>query len=259
MARNQEKAQAMMNRFVQMKKDAIKIDMGKRPILASEILAVRECEKWRAEIIREVAKMVGQIQNGALGEHRIRELNDAINKSLREKKHWERQIIFLGGADYIKQAPKIADADGRIAMGADGYFYFGAARDLPGVRELFEKKVPTEPKRTRGDLYKSVDADYYGYRDDDDGLLVKLEAEQEKKAVQAEIDDWRKQQRDLRRARLETLGMSADGEEDADIPINLNTDNILKAHVPLPSNTEIESLVLAKRKREALERLQQMQ
>ena len=34
-------------------------------------------------------------------------------------------------------------------------------------------------KRNRYDMYKNVDADYYGYRDDEDGLLVDLEAKQE--------------------------------------------------------------------------------
>lgn len=39
------------------------------------------------------------------------------------------------------------------------------------------------PRRTRGDLFKHVDADYYGYRDEDDGILVALEAEQEDAGV----------------------------------------------------------------------------
>ena len=35
-----------------------------------------------------------------LGEFRIRDLNDEINKLLREKKHWEERIRELGGPDY---------------------------------------------------------------------------------------------------------------------------------------------------------------
>jgi len=38
------------------------------------------------------------IQNEGLDEHRVRDLNDAINKLTREKGHWERQIKKLGGA-----------------------------------------------------------------------------------------------------------------------------------------------------------------
>jgi len=35
-----------------------------------------------------------------LGEFRIRDLNDEINKLLREKRHWEDRIKELGGPDY---------------------------------------------------------------------------------------------------------------------------------------------------------------
>ena len=49
-----------------------------------------------------------------------------------------------------------------------------------GVRELFEQEPPAAPRRTRADLMRDVDADYYGYRDDDDGLLLPLEQEAEK-------------------------------------------------------------------------------
>jgi len=35
---------------------------------------------------------------------------------------------------------RVTDADGKAAIGTDGYFYFGAARELPGVRELFDVK-----------------------------------------------------------------------------------------------------------------------
>jgi pre-mRNA-splicing factor ISY1 len=77
-----------------------------------------------------------------LGEARIRDLNDEINKSFREKSHWERQIKALGGPDYAATAPKVVDGDGREVPGSGGYRYFGAAKDLPGVRELFAVAAP---------------------------------------------------------------------------------------------------------------------
>ena len=54
--------------------------------------------------------------------------------------------------------------------------YFGAAKQLPGVRELFEKEAPRVVRRTRHQLYQHINADYYGFRDDEDGLLEKVEA-----------------------------------------------------------------------------------
>ena len=39
-----------------------------------------------------------------------------------------------------KHGPKMLDHEGKEVPGNRGYRYFGAARDLPGVRELFTKK-----------------------------------------------------------------------------------------------------------------------
>ena len=44
-----------------------------------------------------------------LGEFKIRELNDEINKLLREKGHWEVRIKELGGADYKHAGSKVID------------------------------------------------------------------------------------------------------------------------------------------------------
>ncbi len=158
-------------------------------------------------MIRDVTREIAAIQNASLGEHKIRDLNDTINKLLREKKHWEKQIKALGGPDYEATAPKIVDHDGRRAMGSEGYYYFGAAKELPGVRELFERSAPTQQKQTRTDLYKLVDAEYYGFKDEDDGLLVRLEADAEKLRLAEAEEEYKKEQLELQRAQLLALGM----------------------------------------------------
>lgn len=53
---------------------------------------------------------------------------------------------------------------------------------MPGVRELFEKVGIDESRKNRMELFKFLDADYYGYMDDDDGLLIPLEMDAEIKA-----------------------------------------------------------------------------
>lgn len=83
------------------------------------------------------------------GEHVIRDLNDEINKRMREKHHWEKRIVELGGSDYARTQPQAYDADGSAVQGAGGYKYFGAAKNLPGVRELFEKEERAPKKRSR--------------------------------------------------------------------------------------------------------------
>ena len=120
----------------------------RRPYLASECHDLKEAEKWRVQIIREISKKVSQIQNAGLGEFRIRDLNDEINKLLREKRHWEYRIIELGGRD-LRRRSRMLDREGQEVPGSHGYKYFGAARDLPGVRELFETGQGDGGKKTR--------------------------------------------------------------------------------------------------------------
>merc|ERR1719172_502404 len=96
----------------------------KRPKIASEVTTIKECEHWRSDLIRGVAKKIAEIQNAGLGEHRIRDLNDEINKELREKGHWETQIKSLGGPDYAKNAQKTFDAFGAELSTDNGYKYF---------------------------------------------------------------------------------------------------------------------------------------
>ena len=49
------------------------------------------------------------------------------------------QIKELGGPDFRKIGPKMLDHEGKEVPGNRGYKYFGAAKDLPGVKELFEQ------------------------------------------------------------------------------------------------------------------------
>jgi pre-mRNA-splicing factor ISY1 len=268
MARNQEKAMAVLNRLLQAKKDALRGEVQKRPFLATECTELPEAERWRAQIVREISREVSGIQNGSLGEHKIRDMNDAINKLLREKKHWERQIKILGGPDYTRAAQAIADADGKGALGSEGYFYFGAARELPGVRELFEKRENKKEKRTRYDLYQAVDADYYGYRDDDDGRLKKLEKAAERKEREKAVTEWSAQQKEIVLQRYKALGMDVPADENFEPIIQTgkkrqklaadsdssDSDDIeeFKAHVPLPSTADIEKIVLEKKKADLL-------
>ncbi len=44
-------------------------------------------------------------------------------------------------------------------------------------------------RRTRHQMYKGIDPDYYGFRDDEDGVLEKVEAEAEK-LMRAEVGGW---------------------------------------------------------------------
>lgn len=43
--------------------------------------------------------------------------------------------------------------------------------------------APPPPRKTRADLIKNINADYYGYRDEDDGILIPMEQEKQKKSM----------------------------------------------------------------------------
>lgn len=195
-----------------------------------------------------------------LGEFRIRDLNDEINKLLREKRHWENQISALGGPHYRRYGPKMFDAEGREVPGNRGYKYFGAAKDLPGVRELFEQEPPPPPKKNRGELMKDVDADYYGYRDDDDGVLIPLEEKAEKIAQQNAIKKWKEKQNSGENNK------NVDEDDDlyhieGDARIIEHVEDSMgllaprfTAHVPVPNQKDIEAALLRKKKQELLEK-----
>lgn len=64
MARNQEKAQAMLNKFLTYKASLTAKPAERRPHLASMVDTLSEAEKWRKTLIKEISKKVAEIQNG---------------------------------------------------------------------------------------------------------------------------------------------------------------------------------------------------
>nr|CAD1831743.1 unnamed protein product [Ananas comosus var. bracteatus] len=261
MARNEEKAQSMLNRFIAMKQEEKRKPKERRPYLASECRDLAEADRWRSEILREIGAKVAEIQNEGLGEHRLRDLNDEINKLLRERAHWEHRIVELGGPNYARGAPRMTDLEGNIvdvpnpSGRGPGYRYFGAAKKLPGVRELFEKPPEAKRRRTRYDIYKRIDASYYGYRDDEDGVLERLEVPRRRRCGRR---PWQKA------AAAAATEVLFEGEEDVvDEERRLerereereqSKESEFVAHVPLPDEKEIERMIVEKKKEELLSR-----
>ena len=182
------------------------IDAGRtrRPRNILEVDTVPACEKWRGQVLKEISRKVSRIQEPSLSDFQIRDLNDEINKAMREKHMWEVQIRNLGGPNYMRGGGKVYDEDGKeIPGGGKGYRYestlyrllqgltlhgryFGRARELPGVKEMFESakpKAPDKPLESRSNLRQKVDASYYGYNlDEEDGTLLAYEDQKEKEA-----------------------------------------------------------------------------
>eukprot|EP00957_Ditylum_brightwellii_P071790 5456916-Ditylum_brightwellii.AAC.1 len=55
-----------------------------------------------------------------MGEHAIRDLNDSINKLLREKYHWNKRIKALGGVDYNEMERRERIREGDMQDGGSG-------------------------------------------------------------------------------------------------------------------------------------------
>lgn len=263
MARNEEKAQSMLARFRANKRLELEGEAERRPYLATECSDVKQCERWRNQIIKEVAKGIATIQNAGLGEYRIRDLNDEINKKMREKRHWEDRILDLGGPNYRKIGPKMLDNDGQAVPGNPGYRYYGASRDLPGVREMLgEAEKAPEKRRLRGKLFTHIDADYYGYRDEEDGILVQLEAEAEALSIEQAMAEWEAKRAVAAQGQEATKGQDGEDEDEdmyaegaaADLAerdaekMEMDDDDGIDTHVEVPTMEDMEKLLLQRKK-----------
>lgn len=300
MARNEEKSLTLFNKWQTFKSEFHSSVGNRRPLMAQDCDSLADAEKWRRELIRDITKKISHIHNASLGEHRIREINDEINKMSRQKHFWEMRIRELGGN--TSKGRQFIDIEGKELPGAPGYKYYGAAKELPGVRELFAAKDNEinlrRQKRTRGDMYKNITPDYYGYRDDDDGILKAKEAEREKELIAAADDEFAKIKGDIiarvkaaHEARLrgdkQDAGLSAeelamledDSEEDettmssqlakfSDESKNKTNDPArtnasasaannaeLRSHVAVPTQADMQTILLEEKKKLMLERL----
>lgn len=192
MARNSEKAQSMLFRFrAQQAADLGIIDLGRttRPKLITSVTSIQTCERWRGQVLKEISRKISKIQDPALSDYQLRDLNDEINKLMREKHVWEVQIRQLGGPNYARGGTVYTD-DGRVIEGAGrGYRYFGRARELPGVKEMFEASTrpkDDEKQRSRQAFRRNVDAAYYGYKSQiDEHHLLSYEQRKEDAADQS--------------------------------------------------------------------------
>jgi len=117
-------------------------------------------------------------------------------------------------------------------------------KNLPGVKELLKPKKRDVTRRTRHELYQRIDADYYGYRDDEDGLLEKLEAEAEQKAREVAIEEWN------------VIATEKWGDLDLapNVPNKNNKTEDLKVYIALPTQEEIDEAILRKRKEEVMKK-----
>lgn len=98
---------------------------------------------------------------------------------------------------------------------------------------MFEQEPPPPPRKTRAELMKDIDADYYGYRDDDDGILLPLEQKAEQEARKRATREW-----------------LAQNEKEPEMEEEIET----TAQKAIPSQQDIQEALLARKKQELLEK-----
>ena len=213
----------------------------RRPKNISAQESVPTCERWRGQVLKEISRKVSKIQDLALSDFQIRDINDELNRLFKEKWQWEMRIREMGGPNYMRGGGRVVDEEGReIQGGGKGYRYFGRAKELPGVKELFEAATvkPRDEKalETRSDLRQKVDAGYYGYNlDEEDGTLLAYEKKKEHEAFAA-------------------LLASDQSKEDADWePLPGDAGDGIGWR--LPTTDEVEAELLERRKRKLLDKL----
>ncbi|EGT41116.1 hypothetical protein CAEBREN_08168 [Caenorhabditis brenneri] len=262
MARNAEKAMTALARWRRMKEEEERGPIARRPHDVKDCRSLSDAERFRREIIRECSKKITAIQNPGLGEFKLRDLNDEINRLIKLKHAWEQRVRELGGTDYRKYAQKELDAIGRETGNSRGYKYFGAAKDLPGVRELFEKGTEGEDQRRhRADLMRNIDAHYFGYLDDEDGRLIPLEKLVEEKNLEKISKEFAEKQAQKQKYATETTpeNIYKLEEEDDDgldtqesVVIGEDGRPMTIRHVLLPTQQDIEEMLLEQKKQELL-------
>ena len=151
-----------------------------------------------------------------------------------------------------RSGPKF-DTSAKEAPGNRGYKYFGAAKDLPGVRNLFAHEPASLPKKTRAELMRNIDADYYGYRDEDDGVILKEEAKVQRQELLKLANVSSEPNEQTIQERINQICKS-DAHTDEDGLDYAGPKNFI-SHVPsIPSQQEIHDELIRRKKQELLEK-----
>lgn len=263
MARNAERANAVLNKWLAIKNAVLKGSQQKTslgPNIPEECDDLNRATQWRSQLVREIGRGISLIQDASLGDHRIRDLNDEINKKLRIKRRWEYRIKELGGSDYSTASDALS-LSGVAAAGGD-YYYFGAAKELPGVRELFAAKAEEVniPKKSRAQLFQRITPDYFGWRDEENEDLLLSEQQQEQLWQKEQQEQLQEQQAAFEKVAAATaadvaVGMAAAAERqnpkkkqhDASAEDSTGSKRF-RVYVDLPTDAEIGRLLLEKKK-----------
>ena len=163
----------------------------------STCTSVPIAEQNRRDLLKEVHRKIGRIQDKELEAAVVRTLNDEINEAIERIRVWDERIRELGGLSRrsqrrIEEFEAAAISSGETAtttsateslLQFEGKYYFGRARELPEVQDFLKHRQDVDKesqelsklRKQRTEMYAQVDHVYYGLVDPEKERLLQSE------------------------------------------------------------------------------------
>ena len=100
---------------------------------------------------------------------------------------------------------------------------------------------------------QNVDADYYGYRDEDDGVIVELEQEAQFKALYMALEATGLKENEIEE-KIRTI-VEREDRDDVYEDLSFCGPKRFISHIRVPSTQEIQEEILKRKKEELLKKL----
>lgn len=212
MSANNKEAQSGINRFIAHKSreaGMLETNPNLRPKYVQKEKSLAQADKWRSVILGEISSKLTKINDTALNDYQVRDLNDDLNKLFKEKRSWEYHIRDLGGPDYLGTQSQLS-----LGMQVNGHRYYGRAKELPDVTLVLDERkrqaAHTNDRQAQLDREaqklklrnEGLDCEYYGFDIAGGTLEAKVKAQAAdgipeeglthkltSVAVEAELDD----------------------------------------------------------------------
>lgn len=153
-------------------------------------------EQNRRDILKEIHRKIGRIQDKELEIAVVRTLNDEINESIEKIREWDEKIRELGGLSRRSQR-RIEEFEA-AAIGSspddkesellqfEGKYFFGRARELPEVQDFLQHRQEIDKeslelsklRKQRSEMYAKVNHIYYGLLNEEQEKLLRAEEEE---------------------------------------------------------------------------------
>lgn len=161
----------------------------------STCTSVPIAEQNRRDLLKEVHRKIGRIQDKELEMTVVRTLNDEINENIERIRVWDERIRELGGLSRRSQRRIEEFESAAISAGEkdsqstdqllqfEGKSFFGRARELPEVQDFLKHRQEldkdsaelTKMRKQRTEMYAQVDHFYYGILSSEQAELLEAE------------------------------------------------------------------------------------